>query len=643
MQLVSRWLADESNGPWLLILDNADEAKMFSPAAAQSSQHTETNLLAYIPQAATGSVLVTSRNTGAALKLVGGYNDIIKIEPMKPEEALNLLKAKLSSAQSITDFRDPDCKKLVAALDNVPLAITQAAAYISQGAPIIDVAVYLDMLYESEHSRTALLDEDVGDLRRDSEVPNAIITTWQISFRQIQRESPDAADLLSLMSVLHRQGIPKSLLLNETSDRLSLTKALVLLQGFSLITANSGTDNSFEMHRLVQLGTKKWLEVHDSIFKWEQKALRLLSKAVPDGDYENWESWRSLLPHVEAVLSYDGFRSRDDLLEQASILYSLSWYLEQKGDFRLAILKIEQALEIYERYLDRKDKTIAFTKNIYGTILSQIGQYDKAEAMYRQALQLLEKVLREESEDHLDTLVIINNLAIVLDDQGKYDEAEAMHRRALQLKEKVLGEEHPDTLQSIDNLAIVLMDQGKYDEAEAMHRRALQLREKVLGEEHPDTLQSINNLAVVLMNQGKYDEAEAMHRRALQLREKVLGEEHPDTLQSINNLAVVLMNQGKYDEAEAMHRRALQLMEKVLGEEHPAALMSMDNLAIVLEEQGKYDEAHTLYQRAISGRRKVLGSDHPYTIKSLKRLSILLEKIKGGSVSSGPTSGDMVP
>jgi hypothetical protein len=84
-------------------------------------------------------------------------------------------------------------------------------------------------------------------------------------------------------------------------------------------------------------------------------------------------------------------------------------------------------------------------------------------------------------------------------------------------------------------------------------------------------------------------------------------------------------------------------MEKVLGEEHPATLMSMDNLAIVLEEQGKYDEAHTLYQRAISGRRKVLGSDHPYTIKSLKRLSILLEKIKGGSVSSGPTSGDMVP
>jgi tetratricopeptide (TPR) repeat protein len=598
MQLVSRWLADESNGPWLLILDNADEAKMFSPAAAQSSQRTETNLLAYIPQAATGSVLVTSRNMGAALKLVGGHNDIIKIKPMEAEEALNLLKAKLSSAQSNTDLRDPDCKSLVAALDNVPLAITQAAAYISQGAPIIDVAVYLDMLNESEHSRTTLLDEDVGDLRRDSEVPNAIITTWQISFRQIQKESPDAADLLSLMSVLHRQGIPKSLLLNETSDRLSLTKALVLLQGFLLITANSGSDNSFEMHRLVQLATKKWLEVHGSTFKWEQKALRLLSKIVPNGRYENWESWRSLLPHVEAVLSYDGFQSRDDLLEQASILYSLSWYLEQKGDSRLAIPKIEQALEIRERYLDRKDRTIASTKDLYGTMMSWDGQYGEAEAMYRQALQLMEEVL---------------------------------------------GEGHPNTLGSMSNLAIVLNNQGKYDEAEAMYRRTLQLMEKVLGEEHPATLASMNNLVVVFKSQGKYDEAKAMCRQALQLRDKVLGEEHPNTLGSMNNLAVVLNDQGKYDEAEAMYRRTLQLREKVLGEEHPDTLRSMNNLAVVLNDQGKYDEAHTLYQRAILGRQKVLGSDHPSTLESSKELSILLEKMKGGGVSSGPTSGDMVP
>ena len=37
----------------------------------------------------------------------------------------------------------------------------------------------------------------------------------------------------------------------------------------------------------------------------------------------------------------------------------------------------------------------------------------------------------------------MNNLARVLSDQGEYDAAEEMYRRALELGEKVLGPEHP--------------------------------------------------------------------------------------------------------------------------------------------------------------------------------------------------------
>jgi tetratricopeptide (TPR) repeat protein len=84
----------------------------------------------------------------------------------------------------------------------------------------------------------------------------------------------------------------------------------------------------------------------------------------------------------------------------------------------------------------------------------------------------------------------------------QYEEAEQMYRQAQQLMEKVLGQEHPDTLGSMNNLASVLGSQGKYAEAEGMHRQALQLREKVLGQEHPDTLTSMNNLAEALRSQA---------------------------------------------------------------------------------------------------------------------------------------------
>eukprot|EP00808_Paulinella_micropora_P003223 g63205.t1 len=80
------------------------------------------------------------------------------------------------------------------------------------------------------------------------------------------------------------------------------------------------------------------------------------------------------------------------------------------------------------------------------------------------------------SED-TDTLVSVRNLAGLLHGQGKLAEAEALYRRALQGMEKTLGAmnpdtlalgsestlgaEHPDTLVSVSNLAGLLHDRGK--------------------------------------------------------------------------------------------------------------------------------------------------------------------------------------
>ena len=59
---------------------------------------------------------------------------------------------------------------------------------------------------------------------------------------------------------------------------------------------------------------------------------------------------------------------------------------------------------------------------------------------------------------------------------SKYTEAEQMYRQTLELREKVLGQEHPSTLDSMNNLALVLDSQGKYDEAEQMRQQALETR-----------------------------------------------------------------------------------------------------------------------------------------------------------------------
>jgi Flp pilus assembly protein TadD len=75
----------------------------------------------------------------------------------------------------------------------------------------------------------------------------------------------------------------------------------------------------------------------------------------------------------------------------------------------------------------------------------------------------------------------MNNLAGVLENQGKCMEAEQMHQQALGLMEKALGQEHPDTLVCMNCIAIMLGRRGKDKEAEEIHQQTLELREKVLG------------------------------------------------------------------------------------------------------------------------------------------------------------------
>ena len=615
LQLVSGWLRDETNGFWLLILDNADDANIFTPAVPQPAQRKDEishpSLLSYIPQTSNGSVLVTSRNSDAACRIIGN-NNTIDIGSMSETESMTLLKAKLKQESS-------DSLKLVQALCQIPLAITQAAAYITK-SPRMNVTKYLGLFRQSEINQSSLLNRDEGDLRRDPEVPSAVITTWQISFNQIRRDNPSAADLLSLMSVLNRQGIPEALLRGD-SDRLAFEDALAVLSGFSLIVEESRGE-FFEMHRLIQLATRKWLEAHNEILKWNQKALAMISKAFPNGSYENWTICMPLLSHAEAVLSSD-LQEKEDLLKKALILHNLAWYLWLKGDYLLSKLKIDDAIGIRVKHLADGDNALLASMGLCATVLSSQGKYAEAEDMHQRTLTLQEKVLGLE---HPETLTSMNNLGLVLSRQGKYAEAEDMLQRTLTLKEKVLGLEHPSTLTSMDNLGGVLSWQGKYVEAEDMHQRTLTLSKKVLGLEHPETLTSMNNLGLVLSRQDKYAEAEDMHQRTLTLQEKVLGLEHPLTLTSMNNLGGVLSQQGKYVEAEDMLQRTLTLREKVLGLEHPLTLTSMNNLGEVLSRQDKYAEAEDMFQRTLTLSKKVLGLEHPSTLTSMDNLGEVLSQ-----------------
>ena len=630
-ELVFKWLNGDDSGHWLIVVDNADNQSLFFPSDSSSVKEAQSSkfLIDYIPQILGPSRLLifTTRNRPLGTDLANGEL-CIEVPTFSPQEARELLQSKLERELGLLDM--PNLETLLDVLGYIPLAITQAAAFIKRRGQTLQK--YLEALEKDKQNLADFLSQELQDHRRQRGFPNSIFRTWKLSFDQILAQEPLTAKLLSLIAMLDPQRIPEKLLRRLIERDIDFWIAIGTLNGFALISQEIGGD-TYTIHPLVQASVHYWLEQKGQKAEYAGQALQLLAEEFPNGDHEHRETCESMLAHAQAVLCYQ-CTLEDDIKHRAALLYNVGWFDWRQGRYESAIQEVSEAYHINREQLGEDATTTLNSSSLFASVLRNQGKYEAAEEMNRRALAGREKVLGVE---HPYVLTSVNNLALVLQDQGKYEAAEEMNRRALAGREKVLGVEHPETLTSVNNLASVFRDQGKYEAAEELHRRALVGREKVLGVEHPYILASVSSLALVLQDQGKYEAAEELHRRALAGSEKVLGIEHPDTLASVNNLATVLQDQGKYETAEELHRRALAGSEKVLGVEHPDTFISVSNLASVLQDQGKYEAAEEMNRRDLEGCEKVLGVEYPDTFISVGNLAYLFhtqQKYKDASTLS---------
>jgi tetratricopeptide (TPR) repeat protein len=70
---------------------------------------------------------------------------------------------------------------------------------------------------------------------------------------------------------------------------------------------------------------------------------------------------------------------------------------------------------------------------------------------------------------------------------GEYARAEPLYKETLRIDQKVLGSEHHITATSLNNLGELYQDMGEYAKAEPLLQEALRIYRKVLGPEHPGT------------------------------------------------------------------------------------------------------------------------------------------------------------
>jgi len=198
-------------------------------------------------------------------------------------------------------------------------------------------------------------------------------------------------------------------------------------------------------------------------------------------------------------------------------------------------------------------------KKSFAKLLQRQGRYEQAEVLLRDVLDFVVHSVA----DPLDIVVLQPHLdlAKLMKAMGDNVRAEGVLRRALAVCEAKLEKNHHETLVCLEELAVVLQHMRQQTEAEECLQRVVDGQEQTQGKHHPDTLAALDNLAMCLKAHGKQAAAVPLLRSVLERTEQTLGPEHPSMLAAIVELAMVLPAAEKNGELELLLRRALEVWQ----------------------------------------------------------------------------------
>jgi tetratricopeptide (TPR) repeat protein len=236
------------------------------------------------------------------------------------------------------------------------------------------------------------------------------------------------------------------------------------------------------------------------------------------------------------------------------------------------------------------------------------GDFKKSISYYEKALEIEQKTL---PPNHPDLATSYNNIGLVYDNMGEYSKALLFYEKALKILQKNLPSNHPHLATSYNNIGLVSKSTGEYSKALSFYEKALEIRQKTLPPNHPDLAQSYNNISAVYHCMGEYSKALSFHEKALEIRQKTLPGNHPDLATSYGNIGGVYYNMGEYSKALSFYEKALEIRQKTLPPNHPDLATSYNNIGLVSKSTGEYSKALSFYEKALEIEQKTLPPNHP--------------------------------
>lgn len=580
--------------PWLIVFDNYDNPSQFQDARE------------FMPFGRHGAILITSRHADAKgfSSTVEGFIDVLGIAE---DDAIELLISR--SQQKQTQDNLEMARKIVSELGYHPLAIAQAAEYISQLPPLSGFLAR----YNAQKSLVLGWTPDVWEYRKRMGIQQepqsvSVFISFELSLGQLQTDNNFrelAESFLAVAAFLHRECLSEGLF-KVTPDTEEWTKLFRDANGgwnsdnfvkivtkftkMSLVQSYSPEERTFSLHPLV-CEWLKWRSQGPDPFQYRESNTRSAAmilksylESVSKDTTVDYLMKQNLLLHIMACQeNIDRFVGKaSHWVELEKVGESFASFLDGMGEYGKAA---DLQKEVVSRRIKRLPDTsiVLFSSQTrLAHLYRRLGRFAEAESILLDNMKISQAMCKPGDPVGLENVM---NLVITLSDQRKFDLAQEYAVQVVKLKEEY-GSDERSLLRSRSMLAWVIQNQKRYEEAEKMNDMVLKRRIELFGEDDPDTLTTYNAQGVVYHLTHRFEKAEEYARKASEGRQKQLGRNHPDTLNCLTNLAMIFASQGRFSDAERLTREILKAREERLGFNHIATLASVENLIRILNGQG---------------------------------------------------------
>jgi eukaryotic-like serine/threonine-protein kinase len=230
-----------------------------------------------------------------------------------------------------------------------------------------------------------------------------------------------------------------------------------------------------------------------------------------------------------------------------------------------------------------------------GGILSNRGDRETAEALYREALALDLEVF---GPDDLRVAATQRALASLLTETGRDPEALFLARDAVETTRRIVGNDSPFLVNKLSTLAAVLSNMDNDAEAIEAARECADLARRVLPPDDPDLARSLFTLAQILPEEAD-PERESLVRECIELRRRAFGEDFIGLVRPMNLLGRILADRGAADEAVSTLGRALEIQRAADPGDLASAAGVLTNLGRALSAAGRDDEAVAVLRESL--------------------------------------------